>query len=117
MIGGLWLVVGITILLAIYASVEYTVSWAWPSYLPYQLATGIMAIVGVIIRFKNIKVGSIILLIAGIFYPIFVLIIAGPLSVIYVLFNSLVRFNFIEIPYLILLIGGIVGFIEWFKGE
>ena len=112
MIGGIWIVVVIIVLVGIYTSLGYAVPWAWPSSLPYRLLTGIVAIGGVIIRFKNIKVGSIILLIIGLFYPIFVVIFTGPEYLLY-MFLSVPYLNYIEIPILILLIGGIIGFIEW----
>ncbi len=115
LIGGLWLLVVILIFSFIYPSLWYREYSIWFSYLPYQLITGIVAILGVMIRYKNIKVGSIILLITGIFFPIFALIFSGPLYMLYLLFNSIVIFNFLDIPFLILLIGGIVGFIEWLK--
>lgn len=115
LIGGLWITTVIVIGIIILADMGITTVWTWPSLLPYQLTTGIVAIIGAIISFKYVNIGSIILFVTGVFYPLFVFIFFGPSSIIMLLFGSLIYFDYLNIPFLILLIGGIVAFIEWLR--
>jgi hypothetical protein len=76
-----------------------------------HLIFGLLAILGVIIRSKSMKKGSILLLITGIFFPVFMLILIGPVYFV----GFMISFDglFALIPILLLLFGGIICFLEW----
>lgn len=115
-IGGVWVVVAIIAINMGSYILGDSVYWLWPSSLPILLIIGIGAIIGVIIKQKFIKVGCIILLISGISYPIFVILfVRSEYLITGKIFINHIEFLMMYIPMCIILIGGIVGYVEFLR--
>ena len=75
------------------------------------LPSGILAIVGALVEFKSLLIGSLLSLLAGIF-SIFL-----PLFVNYYLFYALIMLFFPYIPTFVIIVGGILGILKSNKME
>ena len=86
----------------------------WCTYPTYYILpiTGILAFIGLIIRYKIKRVGNIICLIAGLIYPIFLLTLMLPYGF-FILFRFTLSLLFLQIPLWLLLIGGILTYYFW----
>ena len=105
LIGGAWMFgFGIVLLLV---TISQWGMWGqgWPHLLLhiFYIVIGAVAIIGVRIKFRHLKVGTIILLITGLFSPVYGVLMEDPAKQIAVFIISII----------LLFIGGIVGFIEW----
>ena len=77
----------------------------------FFLFINVGAIVGAILGFIGKRIGYYLCLLIGISFPLFVLYFSGPYFFIS-LFEGLIGAFYIYIPWLIIFIGGITGFIE-----
>ncbi len=78
----------------------------------FYLLINVGAIVGAILGFIGKKIGYYLCLLIGISFPLLGLYLSGPYFLIS-FFEGFIDAFYIYIPWSILFIGGITGFIEW----
>lgn len=80
----------------------------------FYLFINVGAIVGAILGFIGIRIGTYLCLLAGISFPLFLLYmyLPNPSTFFVDFFKSLLESFYISLPMLLLFIGGIISFIE-----